>query len=114
MRKTWILGRVATTVVLLISALLLPSARAQSAAEKLYKAKCAMCHSEDGSGDTPAGKKMSARDFRLAEVQKQTDAQLIEITVKGKNKMPGFDKKLTEEQIKQLVAYIRELAKKTK
>jgi mono/diheme cytochrome c family protein len=70
-----------------------------------------MCHGADGRGDTPMGKKTGARDFASPEVQKQTDAQLIEITAKGKNKMPGYEKKLTDDQIKQLVAYIRTLKK---
>jgi mono/diheme cytochrome c family protein len=86
--------------------------RAQDTTENLYKAKCASCHAVDGSGNTPAGKKLKTRDFRLPEVQKQSDAQLIEITTKGKDKMPAFEKKLTGEQIKQLIAYIRELIKK--
>ena len=86
--------------------------RAQDTIENLYKAKCASCHAADGSGNTPAGKKLKTQDFRLAEVQKQSDEQLIEITTKGKDKMPAFDKKLTGEQIKQLIAYIRELIKK--
>ncbi len=87
-------------------------AKGQSASENLYKSKCAMCHAADGSGNTTAGKKLGVRDLRSPEVQKQTDAQLTEVTVKGKNKMPAYKKKLTEVQIKQLVAYIRELAKK--
>jgi len=86
--------------------------RAQDTTENLYKAKCASCHAADGSGNTPAGKKLKTHDFRLPEVQKQSDAQLIEITTKGKDKMPAFEKKLTGEQIKQLIAYIRELIKK--
>lgn len=83
-----------------------------AATEKLFKAKCQSCHAADGSGNTPAGKKVGARDVRLPEAQKQTDAQLIEITAKGKKKMPAYEKKLTEQQIKDLVAYIRELGKK--
>jgi mono/diheme cytochrome c family protein len=74
--------------------------------------KCASCHAADGSGDTPAGKKLSVRDFRSEEVQKQTDAQLAEIINKGKNKMPAYEKSLKEAQVKELVAYIRALAKK--
>lgn len=83
-----------------------------AATEKLWKTKCQSCHGPDGSGNTPAGKKIGARDLRSPEVQKLTDAQLIEITTKGKNKMPAYDKKLTEQQIKDLVAYVRQLGKK--
>jgi len=45
-------------------------------------------------------------------VQKQTDAQLIEIIVKGKDKMQGFWGKLTSGQVKMLVTYIRGLKSK--
>ena len=87
-----------------------PAALADDAA--IYKTKCAVCHSADGSGDSAMGKKTGVHDFRSSEVQKMTDAQLIDILTKGKAKMPGYDKKLTADEIKGLVAYVRELGKK--
>lgn len=63
-------------------------------------------------GDTAAGKKLGARDFASPEVQKETDEQLVAITAKGKNKTPGYEKSLKESQIKELIAYICDLAKK--
>ena len=87
--------------------------RADGDAASLYKAKCAVCHAADGSGNTTMGKQMQTPDLRSEEVQKQTDAQLIDATTNGKGKkMPAYKDKLTGDQIKQLVAYIRELAKK--
>jgi cytochrome c6 len=86
------------------------SAVAQDAAAT-YKAKCAMCHGPDGKGSA-VGTKMGAHDFTSADVQKQTDAQLAEIVTKGKGKMPAYDGKLKDTEIKDLVAYIRGLAKK--
>jgi mono/diheme cytochrome c family protein len=76
----------------------------------LYKTKCVACHAADGSGNTPAGKKLAAHDLRSAEVQKMSDADLTEIIAKGKNKMPGYEKTLKPDDIKGLVAYIRSLA----
>jgi len=76
-----------------------------------YKAKCAMCHGADGKGDTPAGKKMGTHDFASPEVQKMSDADLIAITAKGKNKMPAYSGKLSDADIKDLIGYIRQLAK---
>lgn len=81
-------------------------------ATAVYKAKCAGCHAPDGSGSTPAGKALKVGDLRTDDTQKKTDAQLIDITTKGKDKMPAFKDKLTGDQIKDLVAYVRELAKK--
>jgi cytochrome c6 len=89
----------------------IPATRADDAAG-LYKTKCALCHGPDGSGDTPAGKAMKVTDLRSADIQKKTDAQLIESTTNGKGKMTAFKGKLTDAQIKELVAFIRELAKK--
>jgi cytochrome c6 len=77
----------------------------------LYKSKCAACHGPDGKGDTVIGKKLNTRDFNLPEIMKAKDQELIDITTKGKNKMPAFEKKLTDVQIKALVAYIRGLTK---
>jgi cytochrome c6 len=82
------------------------SAIAQDAAAT-YKAKCAMCHGADGKGG-----KMGTRDFASAEVKAESDAQLIETITKGKPpKMPSYDGKLKATEIKDLVAYIRSLAK---
>ncbi|MGA8365949.1 MAG: c-type cytochrome [Candidatus Acidiferrales bacterium] len=77
----------------------------------LFKAKCAVCHGTDGKGDTAVGKKLGVRDFASPEVQKETDEELIEVTTKGRNKMPAYGGILKDSQIKDLVAYIRELAK---
>jgi len=81
------------------------SAVAQDAAAT-YKAKCAMCHGADGKGG-----KMGTRDFASAEVKAETDAQLTDIITKGKGKMPSYTGKLSDADIKGLVAYIRTLAK---
>ena len=75
----------------------------------LYKAKCAACHGPDGKGDTAAGKKLGVRDFHAPEVAKMSDAELFDITKKGKEKMPPYDKKLTDDQIKDVIKYIRSL-----
>ena len=78
----------------------------------LFKTKCAMCHGPDGAGKTPMGEKLNVRDLHSAEVQKQSDAALTQIIAQGKGKMPAFSQMLTDDQIKLLVAHIRELGKK--
>jgi cytochrome c6 len=81
------------------------TAVAQDAAAT-YKAKCAVCHGADGKGG-----KMGTRDFASPEVKAETDAQLTDIIAKGKGKMPAYTGKLTDADIKGLVAYVRTLAK---
>ena len=98
-------------ILFFVTAVAATPARGDDAAG-LFKTKCAACHGPDGKGEVAMGKKLGARDLASAEVQKQTDAQLTEVTTKGKNKMPAYGDKLSKEQIAQLVAYIRELAKK--
>jgi len=72
-----------------------------------YKSKCAMCHGADGKGG-----KMGTRDFASPEVKAETDAQLVDTITKGKPpKMPAYEGKLKDTEIKDLVTYIRGLAK---
>ena len=77
----------------------------------LYKSKCASCHAADGSGNTPVGTKLGVKSVSDPEVAKHSDAQWIEATKKGKGKMPAYEGKLTEDQIKSLIKYMRGLAK---
>jgi cytochrome c6 len=77
-------------------------------AEALYKSKCQMCHGADGKG-SPAGQKMGVRDFHSPEVAKESDAELFKITKEGKGKMPKQEGKLTDDQIKDLITFIRKL-----
>jgi len=86
--------------------------RAQDAAA-LYKSKCAACHGPDGTGNVPTGKALGVTDLTSGDVQKQTDAQLTDSIANGKGKkMPAYKGKITDDQIKGLVGYIRELGKK--
>jgi cytochrome c6 len=85
-------------------------AHAQDAAG-VYKAKCAACHGADGKANTPAGKQLGAHDFASPEVAKESDEDLIAIVTKGKNKMPAYGTSLKDPQIKDLIGYVRSLAK---
>jgi cytochrome c6 len=106
--------RLASAIFLVSLAILaLPDVvRAQNDAAKVFKANCTICHADDGSGNSPSGKALKAKDLRSDEVQKQTDAELAEVIAKGRGKMPAFGSKFSPDVIKSLVAYIRQLAKK--
>ena len=95
--------------IFLISLSLSQPAFSQNAAADLYKSKCTMCHGADGKGGTPVAKTMGVRDFKSPEVAKETAAEMIKITKDGKNKMPAYASKLTDDQIKDLVTYLRGL-----
>ena len=100
----------ASLVVLVVTFAFSTFAAAQSAAD-LYKTKCAICHGPSGAGDTAIGKNLKVRDLTSVDVQKQSDAELANITKNGKGKMPKYEGKLTDEQITDLVKYIRILKK---
>ena len=90
--------------------MVMPAAmQAQSDADKIYKANCVLCHSADGSGGSPTGKAMHAKDLRSDEVQKQSDAALSEVITKGRGKMPAFGAKIKPDGVTKMVAYIRTL-----
>ena len=102
-------------VVTFAFCLLLSAATARAADDatmKLYQAKCSACHGADGSGNTTVGKALKLKDIRDPEVQKMSDADLTTLIAKGKDKMPASEKTLKPDQVKSLVAYVRELAQK--
>jgi mono/diheme cytochrome c family protein len=105
--------RVPRSIFICLAILVLSSgARAQSDAAKTYQRNCVLCHSTDGSGSSVSGKAMKAKDLKSSEVQGKSDAELAEFITQGKDKMPAFGKKLKPDDIKQLVAYTREMAAK--
>jgi len=99
------------TVSLAFIGLCATPSHAQSGTE-IFKGKCAVCHGPDAKGQGPMGKSLHVPDLTSPEVQKQSDAELADTITKGKNKMPAYGDKLSKEQIGQLVAYVRDLAKK--
>ena len=85
-----------------------PNVHAQ--ASDPFDAKCAMCHGKDGAG-TGIGRRLGAKDLASADVQKQTDAELIETVTNGKGKMPAYKAKLSADEIKMAVAHVRTFKK---
>ena len=78
--------------------------------KQVYLDKCSVCHGADGKGQTAKGKKV--KDVASPEVRKMTDADLLNIVLKGKGQdMDGFEKELGADLCKKLTAYFRSLAK---
>jgi mono/diheme cytochrome c family protein len=87
------------------------AADATSATPKeIFSQNCAMCHGPDGAG-TPLGKRMGVADLRSAVVQKQTDPALAQVVSSGRNNMPPFKAKLSDDQIAAVIKHIRQLKK---
>ena len=76
-----------------------------------YKSKCQMCHGATGMADTGAGKSMSVKPVSDPDVKKMTAAEMIAVTKSGKGKMPAFQGKLTDAEIKSAVDFYLSLVK---
>ena len=88
------------------------AAIAQPGGEATYKSQCQMCHGDTGKGDTPIGKGLHAKSFSDPQVIKASDAKLMGQVENGSSAMPPFKDKLTDTQIKDVIAYVRTLEKK--
>ena len=103
-------NRVLNAAVILLGLLFSAYTFADSGAD-IYKTKCSACHGKNGAGDSMLGKNLKLRPLASDEVQKRSDDELFTIISKGKNRMPPFDRKLSRDQIRDLVKYIRSLKK---
>jgi mono/diheme cytochrome c family protein len=82
------------------------------AGEAIYRQKCGGCHGLDGKGETTMGKNWKMRDLNSPDVQKQPDSELIKAVSNGRGHMPAYEIILGNDKIREVVAYVREMAKK--
>ena len=82
---------------------------ATAEAKELFAQRCARCHGMDGRGETTIGKMVGAPNLAGAEWWRKLDdeARLAESVKSGRNRMPAFGQRLTEEQIASLVRIVR-------
>ena len=86
---------------------------ARSARPLVFSVKCFVCHGPDGKGFAA----IKTPDFTDPKWQASTtDAAIIDTIKNGKTgtPMPRFEDKLSEDEIKALVAYVRSLKNETK
>jgi cytochrome c6 len=106
------LALVAGLLIIVVTMAARPAAAEDSTAgTKVYKSKCVTCHGQDGGG-TAVGKSLQVADLRSEEVQKKSDADLIQAVSEGKGNMPGFKGDITDDEIHAAVAFVRTLAAK--
>lgn len=101
----------AAAVILLGALIIAGSAYSQAPGVATYKAKCAICHGADGLAATSMGKSMKILSVKDPAMKSAPDARLIASTTNGKGKMPAYKGKLTDAQIKEVIAYMRSLGK---
>jgi mono/diheme cytochrome c family protein len=91
-----------------------PTPESLAKGKKMYNIDCAMCHGEkgDGKGDMATDIK-NVTDFTNTEVQKSaTDGEWFYIIRKGKGDMPPEGDRAKDEEIWNIVNYIRAFGKK--
>jgi mono/diheme cytochrome c family protein len=121
--KAKVMNRIFFALVSMILAnlALSPAVQAQNQAEgkKLYLSYCTTCHGDTGKGDGMAGSSLPVKPAdhtNGAVMNKLSDAFLINIISKGgsgagkSSFMPSWSGALTDQQIRDIVAYIRSLA----
>ena len=104
---------------MLIAAALLSTALAASAADasENWKTHCAKCHGQDGKGDTKMGKKAGCKDLTDAKVQAEMkDDKAFKSVKEGlkdgeKTLMQAYSEKLSDDEIKALIAHVRSFKK---
>jgi cytochrome c553 len=83
-----------------------------------WEGKCAGCHGKEGKGDTKLGLKMGALDYTDPKVQDSVkDDRMFKSIKEGLKKddkvlMTPMADKLSDDEIKALVAYVRAFKKK--
>jgi mono/diheme cytochrome c family protein len=82
-----------------------------------WDANCAQCHGKSGAADTKMGKQLNAKDLTDPKVQaafsdaKATQSIKEGVKENGKTTMKAFGGKLSDDEVKALVAYVRTLKK---
>ncbi len=78
-----------------------------------YKAKCAACHGAKANLLPKTARLLKADPKKLAlKASQMNREEMIAITEKGKDKMPGFEKEMTKDQITSIIDYVMALRKK--
>lgn len=84
-------------------------AEESATARELYSKRCISCHKETGAGGEKEieGKKIKVPSLKDRAVVAETDEEYIEQIEKGGDGMPAYKGKITDEEIKNLVRFIR-------
>jgi mono/diheme cytochrome c family protein len=90
----------------------LASADVDKKTQRIWKAKCAACHGEDGKAATAQGEKLKVRDMTSADFWKgQSDVKLSKAINEGVKGMDGYGSKLPPDDIANLVSLIKTFKK---
>ena len=84
------------------------SSKREAAAKALFARKCATCHGGNGRGETLAGRISGVPDMTDSKWQGSISEKRMMISIShGRGSMPGFDEKLSQDEIVSLVSHVR-------
>ena len=92
-----------------------PTAESLARGKRQFGYDCAMCHGKagDGTGDVAADMKLKMKNHTDPTTLKNlTDGELFYIIKKGKDQMPPEGDRVKNEEIWDMVNYVRSFAKK--
>lgn len=80
--------------------------------QEIYAQNCAACHGEKGYGDGPGAAELPVKPFDLTTHVLLHDEQYLHaVILSGRGYMPAFGSKLSQDQILDVIAYARLLAR---
>lgn len=83
-----------------------------SSGQLIYEQNCLACHGEKGHGDGPGAKALPVQPFDLTTHVLLHDEQYLYATIlNGRGYMPAFGSRLSQDQILDVIAYARLLAR---
>jgi mono/diheme cytochrome c family protein len=89
-------------------------ATALATGKEIWAKHCQSCHGKSGKGDGPKAAELKTlpADFTKADFQKQTDGALFYKTSEGRQDMPSFKKKISDQDdIWAVIDYLRTFKK---
>jgi mono/diheme cytochrome c family protein len=83
------------------------------AGKATYDKLCVSCHGADGKGNPAMAKAMGEKGLNIVakDVQAKKDDELLKVIVEGQGKMPASGKNLSPQEQKDVLTYMRSLAK---
>jgi len=81
-----------------------------AAVRAIYDKECKSCHGQNGTGGPVKledGTKLKVPSFREGHALRHPDSDYLKQITKGGDGMPAFEKKLTAEQMNDLIKFIR-------
>ena len=88
-------------------------ARDLAAGQRIFERKCASCHNTNGDGKTVTASRFPYANLVDGVWRSDGSAGAIERQIReGHDPMPKFGGKLTDEEIRQTVSYVRELSRR--